>query len=119
MSDLHVPYIRPSENGARQHVKCLQLTKDIITKSAHNKQQHLNIQIIPFDSSISSNVKFFSFGVSEYSIDELTQAMHFSTMEYYKTIAAKDKGYYYLNIDPYLMGIGGDDRYNNNYYFIL
>jgi hypothetical protein len=45
----------------------------------------------------------FNFSINRFTTEDLTAATHWHTLEYFP------RPYYSLNIDPYLMGLGGDD----------
>jgi hypothetical protein len=54
--------------------------------------------------------KAFSFTASNFSTAELSGSTHFSTMQQQHATSG-DGGLFYLHLDPYMMGVGGDDRY--------
>ena len=59
------------------------------------------------DKNENGDQNLFSFVASNYSIDELNDAKHWSAME----TAHNSTSHYYLNIDPFMMGVGGDDSW--------
>ena len=58
----------------------------------------------------------FSFSASRYSIENLNNSMHYSVMEMQQRLHGDNSGSFYLHLDPFLMGVGGDDRYVKLFY---
>ena len=70
-----------------------------------DKKLHVNIKRIDKDENDHQNL--FSFNASNYSIDELNDSIHWSKMEY----SHVPTSHYYLSVDPFMMGVGGDDSW--------
>ena len=111
---LHTPYVVPSENGGRCDVQWLNIsarshsnTSLKTTDANANANKKLYITIKRVDEDKNNNTNVFSFSASDYSIDELNDSKHWSTMEH----THNPTSYYYLNIDPFMMGVGGDDSW--------
>lgn len=64
--------------------------------------------------------KLFNFSVQEYSTEALSIASHSTSLDEYRTLVSHDKDYsdqhlkhgFTLNLDPFLMGVGGDDSWS-------
>ena len=52
----------------------------------------------------SRNGTTFNYSILPYTVEDLAQAAHFSTLEYFP------RPFYSLNLDPFIMGLGGDDN---------
>lgn len=95
-STLHVPYVRPGENGSHADVCWVQFAAENAASDATNTGPGLRIE---------SNSKF-NFSAQRYSTKDLTQAMHIND------VAAHPRPYLCVNLDPHLMGVGGDDSWS-------
>ena len=108
---LHVPYVRPGENGSRAGVKWAQF---------HTNQQVSRFDVNGFDKTGADNAdnvpsqrvlkvhskSDFNFSAMHYSTDDLASAMHIND------VTAHPRSYLAVNIDPFLMGVGGDDSWS-------
>ena len=110
IDELHVPYIRPGENGSRCDVNFLQLSKNEKIALSLPTEKTLSLSIQEIGNKCNGS---FTFSVSNYSIDELNAAMHWSTMENHRMSAGavSQENFFFLHIDPYTMGVGGDDSW--------
>jgi hypothetical protein len=93
---LMVPYVRPGENGARSDVNWLQLTA--VSPSAHSS----NAAALRISSD-----RLFSFSAQRHTTEDLAVATHINEL------TAHPRGFLALNVDPYLMGVGGDDSWSS------
>lgn len=101
ISELYTPYIVPSENGNRTNISWIQLysnNQDKIDSYDERSQKATSIRI-------SSSNKF-NFSAMPYTTEDLIQAKHSSELESYP------RSFTSLNIDPFLMGVGGDDSWS-------
>ena len=153
IDSLHVPYIRPSENGNRCDIDWLQISSDIyyndkssdesvdnnnnsdhlsastssssLTPESFNQNDNNKIEInqTDFNSDDDSVIdggdgviddkiscrfhssKLFNFSAQYYTTEDLMQIPNSKDLETFK------RKFISLNIDGYLMGIGGDDSW--------
>jgi len=92
---LHVPYIRPGENGARSDTCWVQFA----THSGNSCAASHGLRV-----DCDRN---FCFSVQRHSTEDLTNATHTNTLK------ASTSSHLAVNIDPYLMGVGGDDSWSS------
>jgi hypothetical protein len=93
---LAVPYVRPGENGARCDVDWLQLRA---VGSAAHRSNTAALRI--------SSDRLFSFSAQRHTTEDLTVATHINEL------TAHPRGFLAVNVDPYLMGVGGDDSWSS------
>jgi beta-galactosidase len=96
---LDVPYIRPGENGARCDTHQLDLMSP---RPTTDRSMLISI-------TNESSKRGFSFSTSTFSVAELSMCSHYSTMQRQCAKSVGD-GLFYLHLDPFMMGVGGDDR---------
>lgn len=107
---LHVPYIRPGENGSRCDTSWIHLSGGLDGGALPDRSSKA-LPSLSVCSIGGKNKGLFSFSASKYSIDDLNRAMHWSAMEEQRNASPSENGYFFLNIDPYMMGVGGDDSW--------
>ena len=98
---LHMPYVRPGENGSRSEVHWVQFTTPYHStgsSSATGSGKDHTLRIT------SSNK--FNFSSQRYTTEELTSSMHIND------ILQHPRCFHAVNIDSYLMGLGGDDSWS-------
>lgn len=101
-SSLHVPYLCPSENGSRTNISWLQIRR-LDNTASMDKKPDIGLRI---DSTATS----FNFSVQEFATESLHSAGHSSDLRDLDK-CSNIRPTMYLNIDPFLMGIGGDDSW--------
>ena len=89
-AELEVPYIVPQENGNRSGVRRLTLSGDAVVQG---KKPSINIR---FENPVN-------FSVSRYTQENMLKAMHTIDLV---DVSAGENGYYFLNIDIALRGVG-------------
>jgi beta-galactosidase len=118
-----VPYIVPSENGARCDVSLLQLWDDTAAMAIASEQSRSLLvdeegpetetenqaahetKEAPRALRITSPLAPFSFSVQPYTTEDLALAAHATELE------ACARPFYSLNLDSQIQGIGGDDSW--------
>ncbi|KAJ8598196.1 hypothetical protein CTAYLR_005521 [Chrysophaeum taylorii] len=91
--DLHVPYLRPSENGNRTDT-------ERVTLCHRSAAPALSVV-----SSSSSSSSTFDFSVSRFRAIDLARARHQHELD------PDPRGGVYLSLDAKMMGVGGDDSW--------
>jgi hypothetical protein len=95
---LHVPYVRPGENGSRTDTKWVQFTDQSPAAAPHDP-------VVEHGLRISCNRRF-NFSAQLHTTEDLARAKHTTDL------AAYPRSFLAVNIDPYLMGVGGDDSWS-------
>lgn len=109
---MHVPYLRPGENGSRAGVKWAQF---------HSNEHLFRSELTTSDRSYVDSESFapqqrtlkiqsssdFHFSAQRYSTEDLASAMHIND------VAQQPRPYFAVNLDPFLMGVGGDDSWSS------
>lgn len=107
---LHVPYVRPGENGSRAGVKWAQFhTNEKFVRGVNGTDKNgtegaesvSSQRILKVQSSSE-----FNFSAMRYATEDLAAAMHIND------VAMHPRSYLAVNIDPFLMGVGGDDSWS-------
>jgi len=114
------PYIVPGENGNRTDVSWIQLLQQrnakatsSSAKGANDKSANTNANMCEAgtrSNDIVSGFRIdcassFNFSVQEHTTEDLDQAKHSTSLE------AFPRPFLSLNLDPFLMGVGGDDSW--------
>jgi hypothetical protein len=94
---LHVPYVRPGENGSRTDTKWVQFTEKSAAAPNDPVEEH-GLRI--------SCSRRFNFSAQPHTTEDLARAMHTTDL------TAHPRGYLAVNVDPFLMGVGGDDSWS-------
>ena len=110
---LHVPYVRPGENGSRAGVKWAQFCSNEISFRSEITASDRSYMDAGYCSSmpqtrwlkVHSN-RDFHLSVQRFSTEDLTAATHIND------VAAHPRPYFAVNLDPFLMGVGGDDSWS-------
>lgn len=91
VDELHVPYLRPTENGGREDVKFVSLTAD----------DGEGLLVVPTSRSAHMSV-------SRYSVAEIDHAEH------QEELVAENSDVIHLHIDHAHMGLGGETSWSPN-----
>lgn len=118
VSELYVPYIRPAENGNRTNCDWIQLNMPPIQGCDSSGGQSAGVtglstpstpsspRVKPSNHLMSLTVRCpqrFNFSAQPYTTEDLSLATHSHILERFP------RNFISLNIDPFLMGVGGDD----------
>lgn len=119
-SKLHVPYIRPGENGARANTTWVQFTTagtqessqlpSIIinndTEISIQQQQQHSLRITHSSQNKYDDSSGMHFSAQPYTTHDLETSMHIHD------VLSFPRPYTVVNLDPYIMGVGGDDSWS-------
>jgi beta-galactosidase len=107
VSDLHVPYVYPQENGSRLDPRyvCLHDNDSSVTESTASG---LLIRPVQTNKKDEMNSKLYSWSASHYSLEMLDSCLH----EHELPVLAD--GNTYVHIDRAITGVGGYDSWSPN-----
>lgn len=103
---LHVPYVRPGENGSRSDVDWLQLataaTSIETVPDGEQQEQKQPLRALRIQAD-----RPFHFSAQRHTTEDLTLSTHINDL------TAHPRGFLAVNLDPHLMGVGGDDSWSS------